>query len=62
MDTTKILSTFRLVASEFGDVDDEKVNSISNANVGRTTEFASSKEPLVQDAVIVEKESLLTEP
>ena len=28
MDTTKILSTFRLVASEFGDVDDEKVNSM----------------------------------
>ena len=28
MDTAKILSTFRLVASEFGDVDDEKVNSM----------------------------------
>ena len=28
MDTTKILSTFRLVASEFVDVDDEKVNSM----------------------------------
>ena len=28
MDVTKILSTFRLVASEFGDVDDEKVNSM----------------------------------
>ena len=28
MDTTKILSTFRLVASEFIDVDDEKVNSM----------------------------------
>ena len=28
MDATKILSTFRLVASEFGDADDEKVNSM----------------------------------
>ena len=28
MDTAKILSTFRLVASEFNDVDDEKVNSM----------------------------------
>ena len=28
MDVTKILSTFRLVASEFNDVDDEKVNSM----------------------------------
>ena len=28
MDTAKILSTFRLVASEFGDVDDEKANSM----------------------------------
>ena len=26
MDATKILSTFRLIASEFNDVDDEKVN------------------------------------
>jgi len=28
MDATKILSTFRLIASEFNDVDDEKVNSM----------------------------------
>ena len=28
MDATKILSTFRLVASEFNDMDDEKVNSM----------------------------------
>lgn len=28
MDTAKILSTFRLVASEFNDFDDEKVNSM----------------------------------
>ena len=28
MDTAKILSTFRLIASEFNDVDDEKVNSM----------------------------------
>ena len=28
MDTAKILSTFRLVASEFNDVDDERVNSM----------------------------------
>ena len=28
MDTAKILSIFRLVASEFSDVDDEKVNSM----------------------------------
>ena len=28
MDTAKILSTFRLVASEFNDVDDKKVNSM----------------------------------
>lgn len=28
MDTSKILSTFRLVASEFSDVDDEKVSSM----------------------------------
>ena len=28
MDTSKILSTFRLVASEFNDVDDKRVNSM----------------------------------
>ena len=28
MDATKILSTFRLIAIEFNDVDDEKINSM----------------------------------